>query len=227
MVLSQGGLPVAYRAAFSFSAQNRSRTCKRLGLSQAALPLAYLGASGPGWNRTIVSWMWAKCRCRWTTGPCCSSVDPPGVAPGSPACDTGIFLLDDEPIYRTRRKSWDSNPQADMPLPVFKTGSSSSRMTSDYKLRELESNQRPPGSEPGVATNSDYPASVLFYDTRDLETVRRKLRGQESNLRTPGSKPGVTTNSDCPATHKKGRAGLEPARWCLTGTCSAAELPTQ
>ncbi len=36
------------------------------------------------------------------------------------------------------------------------------------KLRELESNQRPPGSEPGVATNSDYPASVLFYDTHDV-----------------------------------------------------------
>ena len=98
LVLSQGGLPVAYRAVFSFSAQNRSRTCKRLGLSQAALPLAYLGASGPGWNRTIVSWMWAKCRCRWTTGPGCSSVDPPGVAPGSPACDTGISLLGDEPM---------------------------------------------------------------------------------------------------------------------------------
>ena len=25
----------------------------------------------------------------------------------------------------------------------------------------------------------------------------------------------------------EGRAGLEPARWCLTGTRSAAELPTQ
>jgi hypothetical protein len=25
--------------------------------------------SGPGWSRTIVSWLWAKSRCRWTTGP--------------------------------------------------------------------------------------------------------------------------------------------------------------
>lgn len=33
------------------------------------------------------------------------------------------------------------------------------------KLRELESNQRPPGSEPGVTTNSDCPASFLFSDT--------------------------------------------------------------
>ena len=25
-------------------------------------------------------------------------MDPPGIAPGSPACDTGVFLLDDEPV---------------------------------------------------------------------------------------------------------------------------------
>lgn len=33
------------------------------------------------------------------------SVDPPGIAPGSPACDTGIFLLDDEPIWRAKVRS--------------------------------------------------------------------------------------------------------------------------
>ena len=44
LVLSQGGLPIAYRAIFSVSAQNRTRTCKRPGLSRAALPL---GVSGP------------------------------------------------------------------------------------------------------------------------------------------------------------------------------------
>jgi hypothetical protein len=27
--------------------------------------------------------------------------------------------------------------------------------------------------------------------------------------------------------YEEGRAGLEPAQWCLTGTCSAAELPTR
>ena len=26
---------------------------------------------------------------------------------------------------------------------------------------------------------------------------------------------------------EEGRVGLEPTRWCLTNTCSAAELPTQ
>ena len=42
-VLSEGGLPVAYRAVLSVCAQNRSRTCTRSGLSRAAQPLAYLG----------------------------------------------------------------------------------------------------------------------------------------------------------------------------------------
>lgn len=27
--------------------------------------------------------------------------------------------------------------------------------------------------------------------------------------------------------HQEGRVGLEPTRWCLTNTCSAAELPPQ
>ena len=55
LVLSQGGLPIAYRAILSVSAQNRTRTCKRPGLSRAALPLGVSGpaASDPGWTRTI------------------------------------------------------------------------------------------------------------------------------------------------------------------------------
>jgi hypothetical protein len=28
-----------------------------------------------------------------------SAVDPPGVAPGFPACGAGVFLLDDEPGF--------------------------------------------------------------------------------------------------------------------------------
>jgi hypothetical protein len=27
------------------------------------------------------------------------AVDPPGLAPGSPACDAGVFLLDHEPVW--------------------------------------------------------------------------------------------------------------------------------
>ena len=55
---------------------------------------------------------------------------------------------------------------------VFKTVSSSSRMTSiDCKLRELESNQRHPGSEPGVTANSNYPARLV--------ATRTAITGQE------------------------------------------------
>src|SRR5579863_6095733 len=59
-VLSEGGLPIAYRAQLSIehSAQGRTRTCKLSGLSRTALPLAYLSdsstdfPSSPGWTRT-------------------------------------------------------------------------------------------------------------------------------------------------------------------------------
>ena len=71
LVLSESGLPIAYRAAEHLhpcpSTQGGIRTHRRPGLSRAARPLAYLGLS--------------------------------------------------------RRKPWDSNPQAAMtPPPVFKTG---------------------------------------------------------------------------------------------------------
>ena len=43
----------------------------------------------------------------------------------------------------------------------------------------------------------------------------------------PGSKPGITTSSNYPASFHRGTGGTRTRRWCLTGTCSAAELPTQ
>ena len=95
-------------------------------------------------------------------------MDPPGIAPGSPVCGTGVFLLDDEPVLSpevhasdlpARLVPKDLNPDQlgwnqsccrytrDTQLkfsgsretrthksrsrpPVFKTGPSSSRMTS-------------------------------------------------------------------------------------------------
>jgi hypothetical protein len=48
------------------------------------------------------------------------------------------------------------------PPPVFKTGSSSIRITSVCQFRELESNQRLPGSEPGVTTSSNCPGIKLI-----------------------------------------------------------------
>ena len=65
-------------------------------LSQGGLPVAYRAAVVPDRSRTIVSWVWTRCRCRWTTGPC-FQVESPGVAPGSPACGAGVVLLDHDP----------------------------------------------------------------------------------------------------------------------------------
>ena len=144
-------------------------------------------------------------------------MDPPGVAPGFPACDTSVLLLDDEPIpspkvrvgdLRVKHAPKDLNPDQlgwnqscyrytrDTHLiasgsretrthksrsrpPVFKTGSSSGRMASDCKLRELESNQRPPGSEPGVTTNSNYPA--VFGKPRQQAQI--KVRHSKHSVR--------------------------------------------
>lgn len=98
----------------------------------------------------------------------------------------------------------------------------------------------PPGSEPSVTASSNYPADVLREESPESR-VRfaqilnpcpwplasdSNLRGQESNLRTRRSKRRISTSRNYPAS-KEGRVGLEPTHWCLTGTCSAAELPTQ
>ena len=127
LVLSQGGLPVAYRAA---CAQTRSRTSNRPGLSRAALPV---GVSGR------------------------SSVVPDGVEPSFPVCRTGVVAVgprdcafkwthwESHPDLKraelvssswtmspSRRKPWDSNPQSRfIGTAVFGTASSSGRMTSD------------------------------------------------------------------------------------------------
>jgi hypothetical protein len=77
-------------------------------------------------------------------------------------------------------------PTTAKPRPVFKTGSSSGRMTSVHsiKLRGLESNQRPPGSEPGVTTSSNYPELLLGHRWCG------KARGEGIEPPSPGSKPG-------------------------------------
>ena len=52
------------------------------------------------------------------------------------------------------------------PPPVIKTGPGSGRLASIASIgqfRELESNQRPPGSEPGVTTSSNCPGSTSSF----------------------------------------------------------------
>ena len=68
LVLSQGGLPVAYRAN---SSPGRTRTADRHLVRVLPSPLGY---------RTVLI-----------------SVESPGVAPESPACHAGVFLLDHDP----------------------------------------------------------------------------------------------------------------------------------
>ena len=95
------------------------------------------------------------------------------------------------------------------PAPVFETGSSSGRMTSvlNFQFRGLESNQRPPGSEPGVTTSSNCPGSHLHKATHDSRRGSQSNRGAGFEPASPGSKPGSLPLADpreCPA-------GIEPA----------------
>jgi hypothetical protein len=67
LVLSQGGLPLPTEPASN----------DECGMMDDELQEAFIlhhspfiiSQSGPGWSRTIVSWVWTKRRCRWTTGP--------------------------------------------------------------------------------------------------------------------------------------------------------------
>ena len=109
-----------------------------------------------------------------------------------------------------------------VPPPVFKTGSSSGRMTSvrASKLRGLESNQRPPGSEPGVTTSSNYPGILLRHRWCG------KARGEGIEPPSPGSKPGGVPLAHprlcrVPCGNRTRLSSLEG--WCLSrsakGTC--------
>ena len=183
LVLSQGGLPIAYRAV---CAQSGSRTRKLSGLSRAALPNWRIWAkvvpdgvepSFPGCGPRVVA-----------VGPRdhVFKVESPGVAPGSLACGASVVLLDHDPIFifsgrrptlrvgalaRTHKQhvcrrllskqvphqfGWlplslitkaeavrlELTSDCSSP-PVFKTGSSSSRLASvvAQELRRLGSNQ--------------------------------------------------------------------------------------
>src|SRR5688572_7839232 len=83
-------------------------------------------------------------------------------------------------------------------------------MTSVSKLRELESNQRPPGSEPGVTTNSNYPASTLFHDTLTIPRFAASCGGRS---RTCGHvvQSHVFLPTETTPHHQECPAGVEPA----------------
>jgi hypothetical protein len=103
---------------------------------------------------------------------------PPCLNWKGPVCRSGVFLLDHEPISAEAVGLEPTIPMSSGP-PVFKTGSSSGRMTS-VKLRELESNQRPPGSEPGVAYQQQPPRSVVV---KQRFAIVERFGEEDSNLR--------------------------------------------
>ena len=144
LVLSQGGLPncLPGRAPGRSRTGNRLRPPLRGGARAKPLcQLAYLGnqvapdgvePSFPGCGPSVVA-----------VGPrgCVIGVESPGIAPGFPACGAGVVLLDHDPEAEVVGLEPTSGCS---PPPVFKTGSSSGRMTSVVvyqKLRRLESNQ--------------------------------------------------------------------------------------
>ncbi len=165
LVLSQSGLPLPTEP---ISAQGRSRTGIRAGLSRAALPVGLL--------RQVV---------------------PDGVEPSFPGCDPEVVPLDHGPMFcveSTHRELHPNLQRAELASSYWTMSpsnlASGSRGTRTHKrreaatcfqdrllirpddfrscrtkkLRELESNQRPPGSEPGATTSSSYPGirSVQF-----------------------------------------------------------------
>ena len=111
LVLSQGGLPVAYRAEV---------------VPDGVEP------SFPGCGPRVVA-VGPRDRV--------SQVESPGVAPESPACHAGVFLLDHDPNVFSAEAVGLEPTSGSRPPPVFRTGSSSGRMASIVKLRRLELNQ--------------------------------------------------------------------------------------
>ena len=102
------------------------------------------------------------------------------------------------------------------PPPVFKTGSSSSRMTSVNNAAGVGIEPTPPGSEPSIATSSDYPARVVHRVTRS-QLRSSRIAGAGIEPAPPGSKPSIAANSDYPAI-KEGTVGLDRTCEYLTST---------
>ena len=143
------------------STQSRGRTCKRSGLGRAALPV---GVSG-------FKWSWVDSNHR--SSPCKGAAFAAGLQdrvfwqwthreshPDLQRAELASSCWTMSPTCLLSGRRGTRTPKRLAPPPVFGTGSSSGRMPSvSHKLRGLESNQRPPGSEPGVTTSSNYPGS--------------------------------------------------------------------
>jgi hypothetical protein len=165
LVLSQGGLPVAYRAMCLLCPKQESNL-QSLGFKPSR----------------SASW-----RIR-------AQVVPDGLEPPLPGCGPGVVAARPRDCL-IGAEAARLELATVLPAPVFKTGSSSGRMTS-VKFRGLESNQRPPGSEPGVTTSSNCPGSHLHKRHAALVAVRGQVQGAGLEPASPGSKPGSLPLAD-------------------------------
>ena len=112
-----------------------------------------------------------------------AQVVPDGLEPPLPGCRPGVVAAGPRD-YPFGAEAVGLEPTTVLSAPVFKTGSSSGRMTSvlHIQFRGLESNQRPPGSEPGVTTSSNCPGSHLHERHAPLALVRGQIGEQDLNL---------------------------------------------
>ena len=157
-----------------------------------------------------------------------SKMDSSGIAPESSVCRTDVFLLDHEPECSSPASGsrGTRTHKRDVPAACFQDRFLI--QPDDFRKLSVAGvgiEPTPPGSEPSIATSSDYPAMVVCRVTRSRLRSSR-IAGAGIEPAPPGSKPSIAANSDYPAM-KEGGVGIEPTQGCLTNTCSAAELPTR
>ena len=167
LVLSQGGLPIAYRAMSAFDAQGGIRTRKHSILSRVAHLLAYLGVSSK-WSRVDSNHRSSSCKeAAFATGlqdRIKSKMDSSGIAPESSVCRTDVFLLDHEPECSSPASGsrGTRTHKRDVPAACFQD-----RFLirpDDFRNLQVAGvgiEPTPPGSEPSIATSSDYPATIV------------------------------------------------------------------
>ncbi len=84
------------------------------------------------------------------------------------------------------------------PPPVFRTGSSSGRMTSvclQSRIPGVGIEPTPPGSEPGIATNRNCPGVVLFFTHDSGRRIRTSIVGFKDRYPTFRRSPRVSCGS--------------------------------
>lgn len=145
---------------------------------------------------------------------------PDGIEPSLPGCHPGVFAAGP----RDRFIEWTYRELH----PDFRHATPASSYWTISPILRFNVQVAGAGIEPADAWfkathfyQQKLPRSVEEIRNPNLE-VRNKVNIQ--NLIYQNPKCFRFDKSSFP---KEGRAGLEPARWCLTGTRSAAELPTR